>query len=292
MVIGIIGCGIVGGAIRHVFQKNTEILICDPKIEDSVSLGEMYARCSLIFVCVPTPMRLSDQQLDATFLDETICSLAALYIEARFSNPVVCIKSTVTPDKLREYTDLTPLRLTMSPEFLTEANYLEDAVNMKLLVVGGDPIDCKVVTKAFSSRSICALNYKVRIVDIVTAGMLKYMQNCFLALKVTFMNQMFSIFEKSESKDPWDYLIECFHIDPRFGCSHGKVPGQDGDFGWGGKCFPKDVNAMICYAESLGVDLDIMKQSWLINQRTRNNKDWLLIEGATSNTGVEDESAH
>mgnify|MGYP001441407264 CR=1 FL=1 len=81
----------------------------------------------------------------------------------------------------------------------------------------------------------------------------------------------------------WDKAMEGFITDGRIGNSHIDVPGHDGDFGFGGKCFPKDLNAMIKRAEALGVNPSVMKGAWEKNTEVRKDLDWYDIPGAVSN---------
>jgi UDP-glucose 6-dehydrogenase len=122
--------------------------------------------------------------------------------------------------------------------------------------------------------------------DAIGAAVLKYMENCFLAMKVTFMNQFYDIVQASGTSDTWEHLAEIYHYDTRAGNSHYHVPGPDGDRGYGGKCFAKDVNAMIYYAESLGCNIDLMKKVWELNMKYRKNFDWANIKGAVSDKKV------
>ena len=80
----------------------------------------------------------------------------------------------------------------------------------------------------------------------------------------------------------WNKALEGFISDGRIGNSHIDVPGHDGDFGFGGKCFPKDLNAMIKKTEELGVDPTVMKAAWEKNKQVRQNLDWYDIPGAIS----------
>lgn len=281
MKIGIIGCGIVGSSMKQVFEEKTELFINDPKMSNSKTYEEIFENCEVIFVCVPTPMKYSNQSFDSTIIDGVIYKLEEIN-KSSVNKPVICIKSTLTPDRVKEYKENTKLNLTMSPEFLTEANYLNDAINMKALIVGGLPEHTKIIIDLFENYSVCRKGYPIGETDIIGACFIKYMENSFLALKVTFMNQIFDAYKLSGSEDSWENIVKCFHLDKRLGCSHGQVPGPDGDRGWGGKCFPKDVNSFIHYLTSLGVDCDILEKAWEINLRIRKNQDWFKIEGAVS----------
>jgi UDPglucose 6-dehydrogenase len=116
--------------------------------------------------------------------------------------------------------------------------------------------------------------------DFATAQLIKYMANCFFATKVSFMNEMFQICQAVGGD--WDQAIEGFVTDGRIGNSHIDVPGHDGDFGFGGKCFPKDLNAFIVRAREVGVDPKVMQASWDKNSEVRTDLDWFDIPGAVS----------
>jgi UDPglucose 6-dehydrogenase len=279
--VGIIGFGIVGSAMKHTFNGYANFHISDPKIQDSLTIKEVVEKSNYIFVCVPTPMRKNTGEIDCSIIDGV---MEKIHTNLNSNNPIVIIKSTVIPSKLKEYSEkYSNMRLTMSPEYLTEKSYMHDALHLRSLVVGGNnKEDCDKVIELYLNHSNCETPFKYGTTDLVGAGVLKYMENCYLALKVTFMNQMYEVLKASGSKDSWDNVGKVFHLDTRMGNSHYTVPGPDGDFGWGGKCFPKDINAMIHYAKSLGVDIDIMEKSWEINKRIRKDQDWLRIEGAVS----------
>jgi UDPglucose 6-dehydrogenase len=106
------------------------------------------------------------------------------------------------------------------------------------------------------------------------------MANCFFATKVSFMNEMHQICKAIEGD--WETAVNGFMSDFRIGNSHIDVPGHDGDFGFGGKCFPKDINAMIKKAEELGVDPTVMKGAWEKNKQVRKNLNWYDIPGAVT----------
>ena len=116
--------------------------------------------------------------------------------------------------------------------------------------------------------------------DFGTAQLIKYMANCFFATKVSFMNEMYQVCEAINGD--WDKALEGFITDGRIGNSHIDIPGHDGDFGFGGKCFPKDLNAMIKKAEALGIEPSVMKGAWKKNEEVRKDLDWYDIPGAVS----------
>jgi UDPglucose 6-dehydrogenase len=270
--ISIIGYGIVGKSILIQFENRCDIQINDPLYDKSSSIEDI-SNSEFIFICVPTPTNIETCCIDDTILSQTLCKI-------KNTNAVVVIKSTITPDKLLSYKTLYPnMKLIMCPEFLTEKNYLHDAKYPKMIVIGGDKEHCEQLQKLYELHSNCvSTNYIIT--DLVSASLIKYMINCFLTLKVSFMNQIFDIYEKSESTISWDELVKAFSTDERIGKSHLNVPGPDGYRGWGGKCFYKDINAFIGYGKTLGLDLTLLKESIKYNELVREEKDWLKIDGA------------
>ena len=110
-----------------------------------------------------------------------------------------------------------------------------------------------------------------------TAEMIKYMNNCFFATKVSFMNEMYQIAEKSNVN--WDDAVSGFVSDGRIGHSHLGVPGHDGKFGFGGSCFPKDIQAMINFTETIGVESSVLRGAWEKNLQVRPEEDWKELKG-------------
>ena len=77
----------------------------------------------------------------------------------------------------------------------------------------------------------------------------------------------------------WEDAIEGFVRDGRIGHSHLNVPGHDGKFGFGGSCFPKDIQAIINFGDSLGVDMKVLKGAWETNLKVRPEQDWNKLKG-------------
>ena len=107
--------------------------------------------------------------------------------------------------------------------------------------------------------------------------MVKYLTNSFLATKVSFANEMYQICNAVGAD--YDKVIEYATYDERLGYSHWSVPGPDGDFGYGGHCFPKDVRALIKVAENFEINPEILKSIDSKNNKIRNNKDWEQMKG-------------
>ena len=113
--------------------------------------------------------------------------------------------------------------------------------------------------------------------DYETAELIKYMNNCFFATKVSFLNEMKMIADKCNAD--WSTAIEGFVRDGRIGHSHLSVPGPDGKYGFGGSCFPKDIQALISFSEDLDLNLPTLQGAWNTNLIVRPEKDWEKLEG-------------
>ena len=103
------------------------------------------------------------------------------------------------------------------------------------------------------------------------------MNNTFLATKVSFLNEM-KILANACGVD-WNIAIEGFSLDSRVGNSHLQVPGIDGKKGFGGSCFPKDIQAITNFADSIEIDLKVLKAAWKTNLKVRPEKDWEKLVG-------------
>jgi UDPglucose 6-dehydrogenase len=103
----------------------------------------------------------------------------------------------------------------------------------------------------------------------MSASLVKYTINSFLALKVIFFNEMKSVFDNFNTNTEWSDFINSLSKDKRMGNSHMNVPGPDGRYGFGGPCFPKDVKALIQYSKEIGNELTLLKKANSINNNIR-----------------------
>tara|TARA_R100000315_G_C5164004_1_gene94470 strand:- start:278 stop:721 length:444 start_codon:yes stop_codon:yes gene_type:complete len=113
--------------------------------------------------------------------------------------------------------------------------------------------------------------------NTTTAEMIKYMNNVFFASKVSIMNEFKQICD--EVGADWNIALKGFAADQRIGDSHLNVPGPDGKLGFGGSCFPKDINAFMTLAKNLEVDVPTIEGAWKTNLNVRPEKDWEKLEG-------------
>jgi len=266
MKVGIIGNGFVGEAQAFAFSPTYEIKIYDVDPLKSINTLDEVHNCEVVFVCVPSPMNEDGSQ-------------NLTYIEDVFDNadpgPVYVIKSTVIPGTTRllqkKYKDLS---IVFSPEFLTQRTAKLDMMTQARVIFGGDDITTEALEKFYSKRF---KNRNYIHTDPTTAELIKYMNNTFFATKVSFMNE-FKILANKLGVD-WETAVWGFASDHRLGDSHLDVPGPDGKLGFGGTCFPKDINAIIDVANSNEVDMKVLKAAWETNLKVRPEKDWEQLKG-------------
>ncbi len=272
--IGIVGLGFVGTAIHEGLKKfyNIRGYDIDPRKSDS-TLEKIVTNSDIIFQCLPTPMRTTGE-CDLTIVEGSLSNINELAAQCN-RTPIVVIKSTVPPGTCERLNDrFRNLNIIFSPEFLTEANSIEDFKNQTRIILGGPrPYTTQVKTmfrKAFPHIPIIKTGYK-------TAEMVKYFINNFLSTKVSFANEMYQLC-RSLGID-YDKVTEYALYDQRIGKSHLAVPGPDGDFGYGGHCFPKDLDAMIYIALSLGIEPLMLEATKNKNNKVRKNRDWEKMPG-------------
>ena len=275
--IGIVGNGFVGSAILHGFILHTEdVMIYDiDKSRSTHTMSELAAESDIIFICVPTPM-FESGECDLSIVEGVISNLSDYPL---IENKVIVIKSTVVPGTVEQLAEKYPeMSFVFNPEFLTERKARLDFINTSRIILGSNKESAlSAVENLYRDRFPYTNIIKT---DFGTAQLIKYMANCFFATKVSFMNEMYQVC-KAINGD-WNTAVEGLISDGRIGNSHIDVPGHDGDYGFGGKCFPKDINAMIKKAEELGVDPSVMKAAWEKNKEVRTNLDWFDIPGAVS----------
>jgi UDPglucose 6-dehydrogenase len=257
MRIGIIGFGFVGQAIGQAHQGD-ELIIRDTKLKDSADLTK-FTDCDAIFVCVPSPSTL-DGCCDSSILEQTLKELLSVVKQT----PIIC--KTTAPPTVYERLQLEYPNIVHCPEFLTAVNANNDYKNQNYCVLGGDYNWCVKARTAIVHGRPMNLEQFI-IVSIKTAALYKYMMNCYLATKVTFMNDFKKIADATGVE--WIDLIQLATYDNRIGQTHMKVPGLDGKYGWGGACFPKDISAICKEGISIGVNLELLNSVKQINKTHR-----------------------
>jgi UDPglucose 6-dehydrogenase len=273
--VGIVGIGYVGGAIKYAYDINNipiETYDINPSLNPTCStLEELVSKTNLIYVCVPTPMT-AEGNCNISIVEgvvDGICEIA--------DDKVIVIKSTVLPGTTRYLQENHPNNtILFSPEFITDANFINDYLNQDIMLVGY--VNNKEIAQHVLDEQISTVTTvnTPRLVDATSAEFFKYLANTFLATKVSFANEMFNI--SNALGINWEDIIDLTRMDPRLGKTHWRVPGPDGKFGWGGTCFPKDMSAIINQSAKLGVDTTLLEAAWKRNLMVdRKERDWELL---------------
>lgn len=276
--IGVIGKGFVGSAVTFGFSPGTgadyEIRVFDKDPTKSThSLSDTINNSDFVFISVPTP---SDKNgvINLKILDDCLKSITEV-IEAK-SSTIFLIRSTIVPGSSKAFQEkYNKLRLVFNPEFLTERSASFDFISQTRYVLGGSKKDTSAVAELYKNRF--GRTISVVETDFESAELIKYMCNTYFAMKVSFLNEMKILSDKAGAD--WDDCIEGFIRDGRIGHSHMNVPGPDGKLGFGGSCFPKDIQAIIKFAESKNIDLNTLKGAWKTNLLLRPEKDWEKLKG-------------
>lgn len=272
--IGIIGQGFVGNAVYQKFKKYFKVLTFDiDETKCNSSFENLVNNSNYIFVCLPTPMN-PDGSCDISIVDNTLKKLNNIY-----KNITVIIKSTVYPGATeifnKKYKNLS---VVFNPEFLTERNAEKDYEMQERIIIGGPRPSTTKLKQIFS---IVFPDAHVIKTGSKHAEFIKYFTNCFLATKVSFSNEMYEMSNRLGLD--YDKVIEYATLDNRLGKTHFNVPGPDGDVGFGGHCFPKDLNALLHVSNNLSTVNNVLKATLKTNDEVRTNRDWENMKGRAVN---------
>jgi nucleotide sugar dehydrogenase len=275
--LGVIGQGFVGSAVRYGMKNHFDIFAYDKdpeKFSNAGSIFDVVEKTELTFLCVPTPMMKSGE-CDLRILHSALFEIADCAKALKKDQYIVVIKSTIPPGTTEKLNSIySNLDIVFNPEFLTEANAINDYMNQNRIIVGGErPGSTRVkqiFAKAFPNVPIIKTSSTI-------AETIKYVTNTFLAMKVSYANEIYQLCKGLDID--YDKVIEYARYDDRLGNSHWSVPGPDGDFGFGGHCFPKDIAALQYLAKSLGVDSTMLAATIEKNNQVRTDLDWTTQVG-------------
>jgi len=284
--IGVIGHGFVGKAISDGFKHYTDVKVYDISPLATVNNYFDVITQDILFMCLPTPM-LPNGAADLRIVRNALHTLdSALQVKHK---PVI-IKSTIPPLDLEELArDFRPsIHLIYSPEFLTERTAMLDFQQQNRLIFGDYIPDTAATTDLVDA-------YDINITQINTlfsnrfplvptiwtsmrqASLVKYFTNVFFATKISLFNE-FAQISDALGISP-NTTVELVLLDQRIGRSHWQVPGHDGNPGFGGSCFPKDINSYMTIARDLNVVPMLAIAAWQKNLEVRPAKDWEKLVG-------------
>ena len=220
MKIGIIGCGFIGTALKVWLKEN------NPNVETFVSdppkgMNDDISNCDAYFIQIHLPTEDNGTQ-DLTLMTDIINKLP--------TNTPIWIRTTILPGTSKKLSEITGRKVHHMPEFLTERTYIEDFKWQPMVFTD----DIELLKKIFPGK---------KHIDMTSAEaeMVKYAHNVFGALKVTYFNCIYDICKKEglDYQKVREGVLGSTYIND----VHTQVPGPDGKYGYGGKCFPKDVDA-------------------------------------------------
>lgn len=216
--IGIIGCGFVGGALKHWLENHTDckLFISDPPKGYNDSLSDIDVAFLQIHVKTEED---GTQNLD--IMKEIISKLPHV---------PVFVRTTILPGTSELLSKETNHEVFYMPEFLTERTYIEDFEHQPMIFTGYYDL----LEKIFVGKKHVNMTP-------LEAELTKYMHNVFGAYKVTYFNACKEYCEQLGVN--WNNVHDAMLLSGYINDTHTYVPGPDGKCGYGGKCFPKDVNA-------------------------------------------------
>lgn len=284
--IGIIGVGVVGGALARYLEADGYTI---NKYDPAQGFTDSVMDCSVVFICVPAETK--GFEVDLTAVRESIarCHRSSL----------VVVRTTVPPGTCDKLTEEAGCTVAFMPEFLTERIADTDMARMDLTL--GLPDRCRELTAlAYVSlvRAVFA-SKRVGVSSAAEAEMAKYAHNVFGALKVTFFNGIYDLCQVEGLR--YDRVLRTVLQSGYVDRTHTQVPGPDGQRGYGGKCFPKDVAAFIGYVKANPLHM-LLKDILCLNRFYRGEKEYERTEEAnggvaaeasrgTGNSGADGESA-
>tara|TARA_B100001287_G_scaffold227894_1_gene197911 strand:+ start:34 stop:882 length:849 start_codon:yes stop_codon:yes gene_type:complete len=259
MKVGIVGFGFVGRALKNGLKDNVNCIEIDPKLGTNLDDLKNHEP-GIVFICLPTPMN-DDGSQNIELVKDAINEIN------KFNQDIlIVVKSTILPKCIEDFSNIN--NLVINPEFLRENFANKDFINSEIIVFGGEEKNCAKLGNFYEEYTKCICKDYVK-TDLISASLLKYTINSFLALKVIFFNELKSVFDNSNSNNNWSNFISFLSRDKRIGDSHMSVPGPDGRYGFGGPCFPKDVNALVKYSQEIGAELTLLKKANNINNNIR-----------------------
>jgi len=283
MTIGVVGAGFVGKATSLFKGSSINSLVydlekekCSPEVSQLSDLKE----CDLVFICLPTPMN-EDGACHTKIIEDCILDLE----KAGIDKEDIIVRSTV-PVGFCELNQVHHM-----PEFLTERNWKNDFKECELRLLGiasfkqygvsvlNHPTINKVRNLLELAKKDGAIESKeIEFCTCDLAETTKHVRNCFLAVKISFFNEVAAFCKANEIT--YSSLEKLVKYDNRIGNTHTSVPGKDGHRGFGGTCFPKDISSFIKQFEAKNVECLIMKAAQERNDNIdRPEKDWKNDKG-------------
>jgi UDPglucose 6-dehydrogenase len=245
MKIGVVGYGYVGKATAGYFERGHDVHLFDKYLPDHSAdhNKDRINSCDLVFISVPTP----------TASDGSSCDLSAIEDVFGWLRAPTCIKSTIPPGTVDRLERTSHAPIAFSPEYIGESRNHPwgELESCGFVIIGGSPKIMELVRSAY--EQVCHGQIEYYLTSARTAELCKYMENCFLATKVAFVNQFFDLAEVFHVD--FAELRRLWLLDSRISPSHTEVTPERG---FGGKCLPKDMRAIIAASTKLRSDAPLL----------------------------------
>jgi len=249
--VGIVGVGMVGGALQRFFEQNRENKLYLYDKGRSLGSKEEVNQADIVFICVPTPFA-KGKGFDLSYVEDAVSNLTG--------SKTIVIKSTVVPGTTNKLQEKYPShKFLFNPEFLTEATADQDMNYPDRQIVGYTEKSHNIAGDIMMLLPLAPFE---RIMPCLEAELVKYYGNNWFSVKVIYANQFYDLCEKIGAD--YDTVMESAAVDKRIGRTHLTVF-HKGYRGYGGKCLNKDIRAMIEFADKNGVDLKLHKITEQIN---------------------------
>lgn len=241
MKYGVIGVGVVGGAMLRSFQEKvagTDIVITGYDKYKGIGTFEEMLECDAVFLSLPTLYSKEMGMYDKSSINEVCQDLAKHGYQG-----LVVIKSTVEPETTENLSRATGLSLVHNPEFLTASTAYEDFHDQRHIVIGS--------TTTTKPEHLTALrefyatyypNAEFTIFTSTESETTKISCNVFYAVKIQYFNEIYLLCQKIGAN--YDSVSAAMLKNGWINPMHTRVPGTDGQLSYGGMCFPKDTNAL------------------------------------------------
>ncbi len=233
--IGIIGYGVIGMTFARWLKEYT---LCQMAISDPPKgINDDLSDCHVFFIGIHIPTEADGTQ-DLTLLKSIISGLP--------SGKPIFIRTTLLPGTADSLTKEFKRPVYFMPEFLTERTAYDDFCNQDIVITG----ERALMDEVFKTKKRIYMSN-------TEAEICKYAHNVFGALAVTYFNGIHELCTNMGAE--YNRVREGFLLSGYLSPTHTHVPGPDGKFGYGGKCFPKDVNAFAIFNKEnhLGGLLDV-----------------------------------
>jgi UDPglucose 6-dehydrogenase len=269
--------------IPTFYEENLEEMLKTNLQKNSINfttdLKEALENVDVVFICVNTPPSVKDGSADLTALIQAVKSVARNM--DKNNKFVLVIKSTVPVgtnkiiEKLVHNTNL-DLQFTMAsnPEFSKQGSAIHDFLNPDRIVIGINDEKTKIIMEKIY-KPLTDKNFKILFTNIESAELIKYASNTFLAMKITFINEIADICEKTGANI--DDITKAMGMDKRIN----PYFLQAGP-GIGGSCFPKDSVALYNIGKKLGLDMEFVFASVESNKKRKKRMAQKIIDASNS----------